>query len=108
MHFVLYLLIILCASSTCQAESPAASNSSLQTIDQQIEILSQQLHEARLKAMQEEINSQPLMFEEWGKFAKHIKNVEAYETEAERIQNEIDQLKEQRQRLIDLQPPSQP
>lgn len=97
-------LFILCFSfaffSAHANESNASSTNQIVVIDQEIEVLQKKWHSLRLKSMQEEINSQPLMFSEWAEYATHIKKSEDYEDEAGLIQKKIDILKAKRADLI--------
>lgn len=83
-----------------EENNPTDSSSQIQVIDSELELLRKKQHQLRLKSMQEEINNQPLMFEQWGKYADHIKESEKYEEKAHQVQQQIDILTAKRNQLF--------
>lgn len=96
--------LLSCCCLHCSAdEQKAPAQQQTEGIDSRLKELHALRHQARLKSMQEEISGQPLMFEEWEKYAEHIKSSEKYEEEAKKIQQEIDLLEAQRKQLLNEQ-----
>lgn len=92
----LSVLLLLVAIFCDAKEAPVSTFSQLEAIDAELESLDEELHKARLKSMQAEINGQQLMFEEWSKYAQQIKAAEQFEEQANDIQERIDALKAKR------------
>lgn len=103
---IVCFLCFALASFACYAnEMEPAAPAQLEDIDRQLDALNKELHALRLKSMQEEINSQPLMFEQWAKYADHIKQSELYEDDAEKVKRRIDELESQRKQILKAQQP---
>lgn len=103
-YFLGFCFVFCC----CADEREAPSSLQLSEVDSQLKVLHQKLHELRLKSMQEEISGQSSMFEEWAKFADHMKLSEKYEEEAKHVQRQIEELETKRKLLEGQVLPSQP
>lgn len=75
------------------ANSATSKEERLRTTNRQIELLDKKISEYRLKEMNKEMESQPLLFEEWHEFAENLE-------EAEKLGDTEQALEKKRQELI--------
>lgn len=93
-------ILAFCLSAiSCWADKPASAPTQVEQIDVELQSLNEQMHQLRLRHMQEEINSQPLMLDNAGEFVTHIKAAESYENQADILQERINRLEAQKKQL---------
>lgn len=81
------------------------ASDNIDLIDKELSLLQTKLHDLQIKAMQEEIYSQHLMFEEWKEYAVHMKQVEVYADKAHQIEQQIERLKDKKNQLLQSSDP---
>jgi hypothetical protein len=78
--------------------------SELETIDAEIETLQASLEKVREDALNKEIKSQPLLFDNWNEFAKGIEANEDDEKKIVSIKKQIDSLQQRKDALLKNHP----
>ena len=93
------------ADETSTTEHKMIDSNELQKIDTEIEHLKSSLNKLRKQALNQEMNSQPFLFDNWDQFAEGIEANEENEKQILQIKKEIDALIQLRQSLINQNPP---
>jgi hypothetical protein len=94
MGFLLAAPILLIAQDTSQNAA---------AIDREIEALKHELAAHRLKEMNEEMQSQPLMFEEWKAYVNQLESAEDQERTVRKIEKQIHELELKKNELLKKQ-----
>lgn len=94
------LALQLSAAQTTSNTPNLANTERLKTIDLEIEKLDKKLHEYRLKEMNKEIESQPLMFEQWHEYSDKLEQAENYEDTVHKLENQRQELIRERDKLL--------
>ena len=97
----LIFLTLLCQLSPLCADtsSPSPRQEQIDAIDADLRTLTQSLQKLRAKALNNEIDAQPLLFDDWDKFAEKIEANEEDEKKILKLKKEIDALKEKKRVL---------
>jgi hypothetical protein len=75
----------------------------IESIDHEIELLTTQLHQLRMKSMHEDIHGQKYMLEQWGEFATQTEKAEKSSQNAHKIEKKLRELTIQRELLLNQQ-----
>ena len=92
-------LVLCIAAAFISLDNPQR----LESINHEIELLTTQLHQLRMKAMQEDIHGQKYMLEQWGKFANQTEQSEKSIHDAHKIEEKLRELTIQRDILLNQQ-----
>ena len=87
------LSLQLLAANSATSNSATSKEERVRRINQQIELLDKKIGEYRLREMNKEMESQPLMFEQWDEYAEKME-------EAEKLGDTEQALEKKRQELI--------
>lgn len=99
-HFFTFAtLLSLAFSPLAQAASPPLT-SEVEKIDGEIKTLEESLNTLREAALNKEIKSQPLLFDNWEAFAQGIKANEEDEKKILEIKKQIEELQQKKHALL--------
>jgi cell division protein FtsB len=87
-HYFLTLITLCIFQTSIYADKPSANS--------EIEQLSQEMHEARKKARNAEIEAQALLQTEWKAYAEKIEEADQYSEKAEALEQHIETLRDQK------------
>ena len=94
-----FILSLLTLSAAAPSEKITRIQQQLVEIEQQLEPLEKQLEEYRKKALNEEMEAQPLMFDNWQEYAAKVQAMEEEEKSILKLRKKIIGLKKQRDAL---------
>jgi hypothetical protein len=94
---IVYQILILLFLSSCSSEDNKEKK--IESLNTEISELNHQLTAYRIKEMNLEIESQPLMLEQWHSYAKALEHAEKEEQHIHQLENKIKSLKQQKNEL---------
>ena len=81
------------------SEVPSPSQKDVKVLEQKIGELQARLENLRLKEMDQDVQGQGLMIDDWEAYRKDVEQVRQSEQEENQIQREIEKLKQQKEQL---------
>lgn len=99
---ILSITFLSCFFMQTSALEPTAADRS-QSIDKEIELTEQKIHEIHLKIMKSEVQSQDYIKYEWADYAKTIQMAEEEEQELAKLHKHLQQLQEQKKNYLKTQ-----
>lgn len=98
---LLFFTAMLCSLSCLSADTqpPSYLQGEIDALDAEINTLTQSLQKLRTEALSNEIDAQPLLFDNWDQFANKIEANEEDEKKILKLKKEIDALKDKKRAL---------